>query len=688
MTISCKIQTKHRQKSVRRDAPDRPDGLLRAHDDLNPGERRSEDERGGEHEDDAARRALVHERPHAVVEAGRDGRERVGERVDEQAGERVEEGEVADLFAEREIRVRRKTYRADDEDEPEGEEPDVGILEEVERAALLRFLHRDDADARGVLRGDVAVARAGARVRAEESSLRLLLRPGRLTAHQKLAEPSLAVLLWVGSIGLSVARIGGIVKKAVEEERPEVAAGTIGSLCATTMMGGSQGGVLMISAEGLAAFSGHLYGACCARFSSARAYSLQFSNSGIDKQSSSDEKLLPEMEGGNIQTGHENSAALSASSTLLCSACRRRSDYGGFRHESYKLCSKLNWMSDQLGHLRIEKHPHHVPSSPSTTWTRGIVCVAKGALRHFQPSMLDSMGTIVTAYCWYLAPSPKGVISGSASVGLHILPVPLTEAAAASSPPCCHDRRNARQFDLTDSAWSLADVSRDPNARGSLAEGRTGRTMGTRRNRHASVHILQREAALASRVVRPDFAVIYASVRLPISEFGDITSENTVIELEAWARHRCPISTMNLPGLATCLFRTLCGQLGYTFDCRDARVSFFLLERAHDSALAKFGSPSFASIAMLRSQARIAPFRMKPPHSSGGQSRVASAEPDSRLLFSLQINSPKSSSAVCDSGMGSHSGSWLAFPHLCLPSRHGINSDNKYITGRPWKAPH
>lgn len=157
--------------------------------------------------------------------------------------------------------------------------------------------------------------------------------------------------------------------------------------------------------------------------------------------------------------------------------------------------------------------------------------------------------------------------------------------------------------------------------------------------------------------------MIYASVRLPISGFGDITSENTVIELEAWARHRCPISTMvrilslgfvslflnyyqNLPGLATCLFRTLCGQLGYTFDCRDARVSFFLLERAHDSALAKFGSPSFASIAMLRSQARIAPFHMKPPHSSGGQSRVASAEPDSRLLFSLQINSPKSSSAV------------------------------------------
>ena len=43
--------------------------------------------------------------------------------------------------------MRRKTYRADDEDEPEGEEPDVGILEEVERAALLRFLHRDDADA-------------------------------------------------------------------------------------------------------------------------------------------------------------------------------------------------------------------------------------------------------------------------------------------------------------------------------------------------------------------------------------------------------------------------------------------------------------------------------------------------------------------------------------------------------------
>ena len=98
MMISSEIRTKHRQKSARRDAPERPDGLLRSHGNLEPSERGGEDERGGEHEDDTARRALARERPHAVVEAGRDGRERVRERADEQAGERVEEGEEADLL--------------------------------------------------------------------------------------------------------------------------------------------------------------------------------------------------------------------------------------------------------------------------------------------------------------------------------------------------------------------------------------------------------------------------------------------------------------------------------------------------------------------------------------------------------------------------------------------------------------
>ena len=52
MMISCEIRTKHRQKSVRRDAPERPDSLLRAHGELEPGwwvqKRRQTDPDSGE----------------------------------------------------------------------------------------------------------------------------------------------------------------------------------------------------------------------------------------------------------------------------------------------------------------------------------------------------------------------------------------------------------------------------------------------------------------------------------------------------------------------------------------------------------------------------------------------------------------------------------------------------------------
>lgn len=52
---------------------------------------------------------------------------------------------------------KRSTYCADDEDEPEGENPEGWVLEKVERASLLRLLHRHDVDAHRVLRFRCAV---------------------------------------------------------------------------------------------------------------------------------------------------------------------------------------------------------------------------------------------------------------------------------------------------------------------------------------------------------------------------------------------------------------------------------------------------------------------------------------------------------------------------------------------------